>query len=176
MLKSVFAHAGEFAVVPVDKAPVESNFRPITNQVFVFEYTGNFDIEEVEGLCVGLPIADESDLLDEGAKWLGVFGKACFSPNDDYDYEPQEADFDDSISRLILDLQGDVLSTNWNFSELKTLVGKIVAEDGESQNSIDAQIKGIEFLTGNGEEKRMIVKLASETEIRLKIASHTYLN
>lgn len=176
MLKSVFARAGKFAVVPVDKVPVESDFRPVAKQVFVFEYTGNFDIEEIEGLCVGLPVADESDLLDEAVKWLGTFGKACFSPNDDYDYEPQESDFDDSISRLILDLQGDVLSTNWNFNELKTLVGKIVAEDGESQNPIDARIKGIEFLNGNGEEKRMIVRLAGDAEIRLKIASHTYLN
>ena len=175
MLKSVFARAGEFAIVPVDKAPIESDFRLVTSQVFVFEYTGNFDFEEIEGLCVGLPAADESDLLGEVVKWLGVFGKACFSPNDDYDYEPQEADFDDSISRLILDLQGDVLSTNWNFNELKTLVGKIVAEGSESQNSINAQIKGIEFLDGDGEEKRMIVRLAGDAEIRLKIASHVYL-
>jgi hypothetical protein len=176
MLKSVFARAGEFAVIPVDKTPVESDFRPVETQVFVFEYAGNFDIEEIEGLCVGLLVDDESDLLDEAAEWLARFGKACFSPNDDYDYEPQEADFDESVSRLILDLQGDVLSTNWNFNELKTLVGKIVAEHGKSQNSIDSQIKGIEFLIGDGEEKRMIVKLAGETEIRLKIASHTYLS
>lgn len=176
MLKSVFARAGEFAIVPVDKAPVESDFRPVANQVFVFEYTGNFDIEEVEGLCVGLPVADESDLLGEAVKWLGTFGKACFNANDDYDYEPQEADFDGSISRLVLDLQGDVLSTNWNFNELKMLVGRFVSEGGENQNSTDTQIKAIEFLNGNGEEKRMIVKLAGETEIRLKIASHTYLS
>ena len=176
MLKSVFARAGEFAIVPIGKVPVESDFHPVETQVFIFEYTGNFDIEEIEGLCVGLPITDESDLLGGAMKWLGVYGKACFSPNDDYDYEPQEADFDDSISRLILDLQGDVLSTNWNFNELKTLVGKIVGEGGENQNTIATQIEGIEFLNGNGEEKRMIVKLAGETEIRLKIASHTYLS
>ncbi len=176
MLKSVFARAGEFAIVPVDKAPVEFDFRPVKTQVFVFEYTGNFDIEDIEGLCVGLPIADESDLLGEAVKWLSTFGKACFSPNDDYDYEPQETNFDSSISRLILDLQGNVLSTNWNFNELKTLVGKIVSKGDKNQNSTDTQIKGIEFLNGNGEEKRMIVKLAEETEIRLKIASHTYLS
>lgn len=182
-LESIFARAGEFTAVSVDADPVESDFRVVTGQVFVFEYTGNFDIEETEGLCVGLPMTDESDLLDEAAQWLGVFGKACFSPNEDYDYEPQEKDFDDSISRLILDLRGDVLSTNWNFNELKTLVGKIVAEggenvaakNGENRNLIDAQIKGIEFLGGNGETK-MIVRLANEIEIRLKIASHTYFN
>lgn len=175
MIKSVFAKAGEFAVVAVDKDPVESDFRPVTEQVFVFEYAGNFDVEEAEGLCVGLPIANESDLLDEAVEWLGVFGKACYSPNDDYDYEPQEKDFDDSISRLILNLRGDVLSTNWSFNELKTLVGKIVGEGGENQNSIDAVIKGIEFLGDNGEPK-LIVKMANETQIRLKIASHTFLN
>ena len=174
-LKSIFARAGEFAAVAVDADPVESDFRALTESVFVFEYTGSFDIEEIEGLCVGLPITSENDLLDEAVEWLGVFGKACFSPNDDYDYEPQETDFDDSISRLILDLQGDVLSTNWNFNELKTLVGKIVSKSDESQNQIDVQVKGIEFLNGNGEEKRMVVKLEGNTEIRLKIAPHIYL-
>ncbi len=177
MIKSVFARAGEFAVVTVDKDPVESDFRPVANQVFVFEYAGNFDIEEIEGLCVGLPITiGEDDLLDEAARWLARFGKACFSPNYDYDYKPQEADFDDSISRLILRLRGDVLSTNWNFNELKTLIEKIAAEGGKSQNSAGVQIKGIEFLNASGEEERIIVKLTGETEIRLKIASHTYLN
>lgn len=175
MIKSVFARAGEFAVVAVDEDPTESDFRPVTEQVFVFEYAGNFDIEEVEGLCVGLPITDESDLLNEAVEWLGVFAKACYSPNDDYDYEPQEKDFDDSISRLILELQGDVLSTNWSFNELKMLVGKIVGESGKNQNSINAEIKGIEFLGENGEAK-LIVKMGNETQIRLKIASHTYLN
>lgn len=86
----MFARAGEFAVVTVDKDPVESDFRPVIHQVFVFEYAGNFDIEEVEGLYVGLPINNESNLLDEAVNWLGSFGKACFSPNDDYDYELQE--------------------------------------------------------------------------------------
>lgn len=175
LIKSVFARAGEFAVVAVDEDPVESDFRPVTEQVFVFEYAGNFDIKEVEGLCVGLPITDESDLLGEAVGWLTRFGKACYSPNDDHDYEPQEKDFDDSISRLILALRGDVLSTNWSFDELKTLVGKIIAENGENRNSVNAQIKGIEFLSGN-EETRMIVKLANDAEIQLKIASHTFLN
>ncbi len=173
-LKSIFARAGEFAVVSVSNDPVESDFRRVETQVFVFEYTGSFDIEEVEGLCVRLPITNASDLLGEAVEWLGTFGKACYSPNDDYDYEPQEEDFDNSISRLILELRGNVLSTNWSFHELKTLVGKIVAEkSGENQNH--AQIKGIEFLNGK-EEARMIVKLTNETEIRLEIASHTYLN
>ena len=182
-LKSIFVRASVFAVVSISSDPVESDFRRVETQVFVFEYTGSFDIEEVEGLCVGLPVTNASDLLNEAVEWLGTFGKACYSPNDDYDYEPQEKDFDDSISRLILDLRGDVLSTNWNFNELKTLVGKIVAkgskcriaESGKNRNSVDARIKGIEFLSGSG-ETRMIVKLANETEVRLKIASHTYLN
>ena len=174
-LKSVFASAGEFAVVAVDEDPTHSDFRPVTEQVFVFEYAGNFDIEEVEGLCVGLPITDESDLLNEAAEWLTRFGKACYSPNDDYDYEPQEKDFDDSISRLILDLRGNVLSTNWSFNEIKTLVEKIVGEEGKNQDSVNAEIKGIEFLGGNGEAK-LIVKMANETQIQLKIASHTFLN
>lgn len=184
MIKSVFARAGEFAVVAVDAVPAESDFRPVSHQVFVFEYTGNFDIEEIEGLCVGLPIANKSDLLDAVLEWLGIYGKACFSPNDDYDYEPQETDFDNSISRLVLGLRGDVLSTNWNFDELKTLVGKIFTESvekvgaksGENPTCADAQIKGIEFLSGNGQEAKMIVKLANETEITVKVASHTFLN
>ena len=176
IIKSIFARAGEFAVVAVDTLPAESDLRPVANQVFIYEYTGNFDIEEIEGLCVGLPITNESNLLDEAVKWLARFGKACYSPNDDYDYEQQEADFDDSISRLILDLQGDVLSTNWCFNELQTLVGKFTAEGGNSRNSTDDQIKGIEFSGGNGEEKRIIVKLAGETEISLKIAPHTFFN
>ncbi len=178
MIKSVFAKAGEFAVVAVDKDPVESDFRPVTEQVFVFEYAGNFDVEEVEGLCVGLPIANESDLLDEAVKWLGVFGKTCYSPNDDYDYEPQEADFDNSISRLILDLQGDVLSTNWNFTELKTLAEKIITEKAENvarHGGINGQIKSLEFLGGK-EESKIIVKFSDGTEVALKVATHTYLN
>lgn len=183
MIKSVFAKAGEFAVAAVDKTPTESDFRPVTKHIFVFEYTGNFDIEEIEGLCVGLPLKNSGDLLNEVLEWLARFGKACFSPNDDYDYEPQEADFDHSISRLILDLQGDTLSTNWSFNELKMIVGKVIAKGGgsiltkrcENQNEIDSQIKGIEFLDGTGETK-MIVKLANGREIALKIASHTYLN
>ena len=174
VLKSIFVRAGEFAVVSVSSDPVESDFRRVETQVFVFEYTGSFDIEEVEGLCVGLPITNESGLLDEAVEWLGTFGKACYSPNDDYDYEPQEEDFDDSISRLILDLRGDVLSTNWSFNELKTLVGKIVAAKS-SKNQNQFQIKGIEFLSGN-EKTKMIVKITNETEILLEIASHTYLN
>lgn len=36
------------------------------------------------------------------------------------------------LSHLMLDLRGDVLSTNRSFKELKTLAGKIVAEGGES--------------------------------------------
>jgi len=173
-LKSIFVRAGAFAVVSVSNDPVESDFHWVANQVFAFEYTGNFDIEEVEGLCVGLPIMNESGLLDEAVEWLGTFGKACYSPDDDYDYDRQEEDFSDSISRLILELRGNVLSTNWSFHELKTLVGKIVAaKSGENQNH--AQIKGIEFLGGN-EETKVIVKLANETEIALNIASHTYLN
>ena len=173
-LKSIFVRAGAFAVVSVSNDPVESDFHWVANQVFAFEYTGNFDIEEIEGLCVGLPITNESGLLDEAVEWLGTFGKACYSPDDDYDYDRQEEDFSDSISRLILELRGNVLSTNWSFHELKTLVGKIVAaKSGENQNH--AQIKGIEFLGGN-EETKVIVKLANETEIALNIASHTYLN
>lgn len=172
-LKSIFFRVGAFAVVSVSSDPVESDFSPIANQVFVFEYTGSFDIEEVEGLCVGLPITNESGLLDEAVEWLARFGRACYSPNDDYDYERQDEDFGDSISRLILELRGNALSTNWSFHELKTLVEKIVAaKSGENQNH--AQIKGIKFLSGN-EKTKMIVKLTNETEIPLEIASHTYL-
>lgn len=180
-MKSIFARAGEFAVVSVSNDPVESDFHSVANQVFVFEYTGNFDIEEIEGLCVGLPITNESGLLDEAVEWLGTFGKACYSPDDDYDCERQEEDFGDSISCLILELRGNVLSTNWSFHELKTLVEKIVGGNGKivavksGENQNHPQIKGIEFLSGNGETK-MIVKLANETEIALNIASHTYLN
>lgn len=174
MIKSIFGGAGEFAVVAVDETPAESDFSLVASRVFVFEYAGNFDIGEVEGLCVGLPM--KSDLLSEVLEWLGIYGKACFSPNDDYDYEPQEADFDRSISRLILDLQGDTLSTNWSFNELKMLIGKVIAESGENQNQIGSQIKGIEFLNGSGAEKQIIVRLVGETELRLRISSHTYLN
>lgn len=176
MIKSVFARAGEFAVCAVDKTPVESDFRPVLDRVFVFEYAGNFDIEEVEGLCVGLPM--KSNLLDEVLEWLGSYSKACFSPNDDYDYDPQEADFDNSISRLILDLRGDTLSTDWSFNELKTLVGKVLAKNSGNQNHSDSQIKSIEFSSGGDrvEETKMLVKLSDEREIWLKVASHTFLN
>ena len=175
-LRSIFTRAGEFAAVAVDADPVESDFRALTEPVFVFEYTGNFDIEEIEGLCIGLPVTDESDLLNEAARWLSDYAKACYSPDDDYDYDTQESNFNDSISRLILDLSGDVLSTNWSFHELKTLVGKIIAANAcANRNHADIQITGIEFLSGN-EEAKMIVRLANDSEIALKIASHTYLN
>ncbi len=177
VLKSIFVRAGEFAVVSMSCDTVELDFRRVENQVFVFEYTGSFDIEEVEGLCVGLPIASASDLLDEAMEWLSTFGKVSYSPNDDYDYEPQEEDFDNSISRLILDLRGDVLSTNWNFNELQTLVGKIVAEGSENQNHISPQIKGIEFSSNGGKEEiKILVKLSDEREIPIKVASHTFFN
>lgn len=117
--KSIFVRARAFAVVSVSNAPVESDFHWVANQVFVFEYTGNFDIEEIEGLCVGLPMTNESGLLDEAVEWLGTFGKDCYSPDDDYDDDRQEEDFSDSISRLILELRGNVLSTNWSFMNLK---------------------------------------------------------
>ena len=176
VLRSIFTRAGEFAAVAVDTDPVESDFCALTEPVFVFEYTGNFDIEEIEGLCVGLPVTDESDLLDEAAQWLSDYGKACYSPDDDYDYDTQESNFNDSISRLILDLRGDVLSTNWSFNELKTLVGKIIAANaGANRNYAGIQITSIEFLSGN-EEAKMMVRLANDSEITLKIASHTYLN
>lgn len=123
-LEPIFIGAGEFAVVSVENEPQDADFRLLAAPVFVFEYTGSYGIEEVKGLCVGLPIETTDKLLNEAIEWLACFGKACFSPNDDYDYEPQEADFDDSISRLIPRLRGDVLSTNWNFNELKTLIGK----------------------------------------------------
>lgn len=86
-----------------------------------------------------------------------------------------------SISRLIFGLRGGVLSTNWSFHELKTLVEEMVAENkqiaasksGESLNQ--SRIKGIEFLGGSGEAE-IIVKLTNETEILLEITSHTCLN
>lgn len=181
MIKSIFARAGEFAIVAAGRLPAESDFRPVAAQVFVFEYGGNFDIEEVEGLCVGLPITSESDLLDEVVEWLAHFGKACFSPNDDYYYEPQETDFDDSISRLILELRGDTLSTDWKFGELKSLVGKILAEKTattkteENPQRNDFRIKQIEFLEEGG-ARSVLVRLEDENSIPLKIASHTYLH
>jgi len=182
MIKSFFAGAGEFAVVAAGRLPIESDFRPVENQVLVFEYGDSFDIEEVEGLCVGLPITSESDLLDEAVKWLGSCGKACFSPNDDYDYEPQEADFNGSISRLILELRGDTLSTDWKFGELRSLVGKILAEKTamaetkENPQRNDFRIKQIEFLEGDGGERSLLVRLEDENAIPLKIAAHTYLH
>ena len=69
-----------------------------------------------------------------------------------------------------------MLSTNWSFHELKTLAGKIIAANaGANRNHADIQITGIKFLSGN-EEAKMIVRLANDSEITLKVASHTYLN
>lgn len=177
-----FCEPGEFAVVSVEDAPDEGDFRPITEQIFVFESAASQFIGDVEGLCVAVPLAESSSLADEAARWLGLCGRACFSPDDDYDYDQQEQDFDDSISRLLLELRGDVLSTNWSFQELKTVVEKFAAEkikniaveNGEKQSCTNAGIKNIGFLCESGETK-IVVKLNDGMEIPLKIASHTYL-
>ncbi len=177
-----FCEPGEFAVVSVEDTPDKGDFRHITEQIFAFESAASRFIEDVEGLCVAIPLAASSALADEAARWLRLCGRACFSPDDDYDYDQQEQDFDDSISRLLLDLRGDVLSTDWSFQELKTVVGKfaaeriknIAAENGEIQRLTDTQIKNIRFSSESGVTK-IVVKLNDGMEIPLKIASHTYL-
>lgn len=185
VIEKFFVAAGEFAVVPVESDPQENDFRPVTEQVFVFEYTGNFDIEEVDGLRVGIPAERTSDFTDEAILWLASYAKACYSPSDDYDYDSQEEDFDDSISRLTLELRGDTVSTDWKFSEIKAIIEKIISEKpagspdspGNRQANIVPsafQIKSINFPPENGTAK-IIVELADKTKIPLKIAAHTYL-
>lgn len=55
-LQSIFARAGEFAAVSIAADPVELDFRALTESVFVFEYTGSFDIEESESLRIPISI------------------------------------------------------------------------------------------------------------------------
>ena len=176
-VEKFFVRAGEYAVVSANADPTDADFRPVNGQIFVFEYTGNFDIEEIDGLCAGLPISDDGNFIEEAAKWLTLYGKACFSPSDDYDYDQQESDFDASISRLILELRRDTLSTNWNFSELKSVVGRtiIAAGNGHSQNSSAANISQIKFTQVQG-ETALCVKLDNGQEVFLKVAAHTYVN
>lgn len=178
-LEKFFVAAGEFAVVPIESDPQESDFHPVTEQVFVFEYTGNFDIEVVDGLRVGIPTYQINDFTEEAIRWLALYAKACYSPNDDYDYDRQEEDFGDSISRLILELRHDTLSTDWSFSELKTVVSRVIAGGNsccdKQQNPPVANISQINFFLENGETK-LCVRLETGAEISLKTATHIYIN
>lgn len=177
-INEFFCEPGEFAVAPVGSLPAEKDFRPVGEQVFAFQYPASRFIEDVEGLCVAVPNAETATFADEAARWLEECGRICFSPDDDYDYDQQETDFDDSIARLILDLRGDVLSTNWSFNELKAVVGKIVAERADSGSGAkrdgDARIKTIE-ISGEKGEAKITARLADETEISLRVAACVYL-
>lgn len=184
-LEKFFVAAGEFAVVSAEADPQENDFRPVTNQVFVFEYTGNFDIEEIDSLRVGIPNEPAGDFTEKAVSWLTDFGKACYSPNDDYDYELQEEDFDGSISRLTLELRKDTISTDWRISELKIIVDKIISEraakdadQNEKPPNIAAgntpRIESLNFPSETG-DKKLTVTLNDKTKIFLKIAPHTYL-
>jgi len=176
-IEKFFVRAGEYAVIANNADPTDADFCPVSGQVFVFEYTGNFDIEEIDGLCVGLPISDDGNFIEEATKWLGLYGKACFSPSDDYDYDQQENDFDASISHLVLKLRRDTLSTNWSFSELKSVGGRSITTNGNGhlQDSSAANISQINFSL-EATETTLCVKLDNGQEISLKVAAHTYVN
>lgn len=84
-----FCEPGEFAIVSVGDSPDEGNFCRVTEQVFVFESAASRFIEDVEGLCVAVPLPASSALADEAARWLGSCSRACFSHDDDYGILPR---------------------------------------------------------------------------------------
>ncbi len=121
-----------------------------------------------------VPLAKASAFPNEAALWLWLCGGSCFSPDDDYDQ--QEQDFDDSISRLLLDLRGELLSTDCNFQELKTVIDKLISTNsGKNQknSSTATHIPSIDFLQYIDENK-LNVKLENRLEILLKVVTHIY--
>lgn len=182
-INEFFYESGTFAIGQAGKMPEERDFKPVREQVFVFELTGNWDVSSVAGLCVGIPVGGDRQFAAQAAWWLEFYGKACYCPDDDYDYEQQENDFEYSINRMLLELKGDTISTNWKFDELKGVIERILEQSGETDAvrigqgapAPQFQITSIGFEQDEGNTK-LNVRLQEGRIIKLNVAPLTYLN